>query len=121
MTVRMRSPVFPCIPHDHARRLVRDVKGLLQLPLHRFECHLLRQGKIQVLGEAVVREVTLLEGRPSLEEQTLPKRTPGKSHQEPGQAVVPLKDSLRDAAAAGPGQTIREKREIALGDHELRP
>lgn len=77
----------------------------------------LHQRKVEVLGKAVVRKVALLQGRPSLEQQTLEEGTPGEPDQEPRQTVVPLEDSLGDAAAASTGQAIRQEGKMPLRDH----
>ena len=66
-------------------------------------------------------EVALLEGGPSLEEQAIAEGAPGQAHEEPGEAVVALKDSLGDSPAPGSSEPIREEGEVPLGDHRSSP
>lgn len=64
------------------------------------------QREVQILREAVVPEVALLERRPALERQPVPQRATGEPNQEPREAVVALQDGLRDAPTSLLGKSI---------------
>jgi len=85
-----------CVGPRQANRGLADAdQGLLQPGVARGSV----QGcEIEVLGEAVVAEVALLEGGASLEGQGFPEfRHLGQGRQDPGQDVVPLQDFPGDA------------------------
>lgn len=114
-------PVLSGKPEDDSRSPVGDLEGRLQLRADRLERHRLRQSKVEILGEAVVGKIALLEGSPTLEQEALAERVPGEPHQEPRETVVALEDGLWDPATTGPGQAIREKGEVTLRNHGVMP
>ena len=97
------------------------LEGCGEAPLDLLPRCLLGQCEIQILREAIVAEVTLLECRPTLESQPVAQRAAGEPDQEPRKTVVALEKGLRDAPASLPGETIGKKREIPLRNHRSGP
>jgi len=64
--------------------------------------------KIKVFGEAIVRNITFLDGGAAFESKEISEGGFGKPHQEPGQAVIPFQNSFGNTAAAFPGKAIRQ-------------
>jgi len=83
MGVGMWMPVRAGIAEHNAAGLIDlrecDFESLTETLKRRVPA----KGEIQVLGETVVRKVTLLKGRPAFEQQSLWKRAPGKTNQKP--------------------------------------
>jgi hypothetical protein len=94
------------------QQLRRDAAGIPDGALHRLAGgHAFQAREVEVLGEAVVAEVALLERGPALEDEGLPERIhPPDASQDAGEQVVPLEDLPRQTAALAGFLESRAKR-----------
>src|SRR3989338_3191127 len=115
----MRFTIHAVKTNDDSGGLVGFLEGRGEALLKLLPRGLCGQREVQILREAVVPEVALLERRPALERQPVPQRAAGEPNQEPRKAVVALQDGLRDAPTSLLGESIGQQGEIALRNHRL--
>jgi len=107
MTVQVLHTIRTQVAKRNAGRASHFIVDIFQAGQDGVKGHLIREAEVEVLRKPIVTKVAALERRSSLEHQLFAKPGARQADEEPGQTIIALQDSFRNAPPAGASKPVR--------------